>query len=70
MSNVTQKTEILDFNKLEDLFFCIDVLTRASSSLRRSETELAADVDRIINSLTAFSQDPTKKPCDKYRSMV
>ena len=55
-----QKSEILDFNKLEDQFFCIDVLTRARFSIRSSETELAADIDRILASLTAISQDPPK----------
>nr|MBF0222929.1 hypothetical protein [Desulfobulbaceae bacterium] len=54
--------EPLDFNKLEDRFFCIDVLTRARFSIKNSETELAVDIDRIITSLTAFSQNPSPAP--------
>ena len=52
------KTEILDFTKLEDLFFCIEVLTRARFSINSGETDLAADIDRMLASFTAISQNP------------
>ena len=51
-------TEMLNFNKLEDRFFCIDVLTRVKFSIKSSETELVADIDRIIVSLTDISENP------------
>ena len=50
----------MDFNKLEDQFFCIDVLTRARFALKSSEAELAADIDKIIASLTAITKNPPK----------
>lgn len=54
----TQKTEILDFSKLEDQFFCIDVLTRARFSIKNGDTELIADIDKILASFTAIAHKP------------
>ena len=53
-------TKILDFNKLEDQFFCIDVLTRAKFEIQSSSTELAAEIDIILESLTEISKNPPK----------
>lgn len=56
-----QETKTLDFYKLEDRFFCIDVLTRARFSIKSSETELAADIDRIITALTSMPENPSQQ---------
>jgi len=53
--------EHLDLNKIEDLFFCIDVLTRVRLKVKESEPFLAEDVERIIQSMVAMSDPDEKK---------
>ncbi len=64
------QNHILNLQKIEDLFFCVDVLTRTRFSLGATEEGLAADIDRIITCLTYSSEkvlppdkhgDPAKK---------
>ena len=48
-----------NLNKLEDRFFCIEVLTKAKFSIKATETELLEDIERIITSLTAITEAST-----------
>ncbi len=48
--------EVFDLSKLDDIFQCIDALTRASAALAPINSKLAAELARIGNTLIAFSQ--------------
>lgn len=54
-----QGREVFDLGKLEDVFQCIDALTRASAALAPINSKLAAELARIGNTLIAFSQSET-----------
>lgn len=63
----TQGT-LLDLSKMEDLFFCIEVLTKARFSLGAKEEELVRDLDRVITCLTYSSQKKVSGSQDENRS--
>ncbi len=44
-----------DLTRHEDLFACIDALTRASAALSATDTELAHELTRIIDALARFA---------------
>ena len=45
-----------DLTRHEDLFACIDALTRASAALSGTDTELAHELTRIIDALARFAE--------------
>jgi len=47
---------LFDFSRHEDLFQCIDTLTRASAAVAATDMDRAHELTRIINSLAAMAE--------------
>ena len=52
---------MLDFEKLEDLFFCIDVLTKVKFSIGENDNFLIKDIDSMLEKFISLSETFTSE---------
>lgn len=57
--------ESYDLGRLEDLFQCMDVLTKARVALSRQDPGLAAELGKIAESLMALSEAEPSAPRER-----
>ncbi|MEW6429155.1 MAG: hypothetical protein AB1568_14090 [Thermodesulfobacteriota bacterium] len=48
--------DLYDFANHEQLFFCVDALTRAVAALAQNDPHLAGELTRITNSILAMAE--------------
>lgn len=56
-----RKGTLLDLNKLEDLFYCIDVLTRAKFAITESDKFIINQIDTILDTFMNLSEKITSE---------